>query len=239
VKPSLLGIHYSPWSQKARHALAAADVDYDYTEYQPVFGEPMLRMKAKQWRGRVSVPILLTDGGALRDSFEIAQFAAAQTPSLIPPGYEDIVATWNERSDRLLALGRRRTTALVKADPAALLENLPKPLRKMGPVSRGLGVFGARFLQKKYDMDTSTSLEACEAEMRSILVTLRGGLATGAHLIGSDLTYADITMAVSLTFVKPHGDVRIGRQSRPHWSVDALVEEFSSLFEWRDAIYAR
>ena len=59
----LLGLPYSPWSEKARWALDARKVPYKYKVYAPLVGEPALRFKLKKWSGPVSVPLQRVGAG--------------------------------------------------------------------------------------------------------------------------------------------------------------------------------
>src|SRR6185369_10337053 len=69
----LIGIPYSPWSEKARWALDVRRVPYVSRLYKPLVGEPMLRLALRRWRGAVSVPVLREDNGRmLADSLAIA-----------------------------------------------------------------------------------------------------------------------------------------------------------------------
>ena len=63
MMPELLGLPYSPWSEKARWALDARRVPYREVTYAPLLGEPALRLKLKRWRGNVTVPVLTDDEG--------------------------------------------------------------------------------------------------------------------------------------------------------------------------------
>src|SRR5688572_15609277 len=110
--PTLLHLPYSPWSERARWALDAKDVTYIPRRYQPVVGEPALRLQLGRqlgrWRGPVSVPILFTATGPLTDSLDIARWADAHGsgPALFPTGADDTIAAWCRRSDDALAAGR-------------------------------------------------------------------------------------------------------------------------------------
>jgi glutathione S-transferase len=61
----LLALPFSPWSEKARWALDARGVPYDYRRYQPILGEPALRAKLRRARGPVTVPVLTTIDGVV------------------------------------------------------------------------------------------------------------------------------------------------------------------------------
>src|SRR5580698_1853504 len=91
----LLGLVYSPWTEKARWALDVRRVLYTFRPYQPILGEPALRLKLGRLRGRVSVPVLtLDDGRVLADSADIARWAdgRGEGPRLFPPEHEAAIA---------------------------------------------------------------------------------------------------------------------------------------------------
>ncbi|GMV42360.1 MAG: hypothetical protein AMXMBFR64_40760 [Myxococcales bacterium] len=236
---TLVGISYSPWTEKARFGLDVAGFSYRYREYLPMVGEPLLRLRAGRLRGRLTVPILLGDGPPISDSFAIVQHACARTGSdLLPARHEATITRWNALSERVLSTGRERTTLRVAQDPVALMESVPGALGKLGPASRALGRLGVRYLMKKYAFQDDAN-EARVARMGEALTTFRASLAGGDHLLDGRLTYADITMAVALQMVSPPPTTPIGPRSRIHWTVPELVTEFGDLISWRDRLYAR
>lgn len=236
---TLVGISYSPWTEKARFALDLSGLSYRYREYLPMVGEPLLRLRAGRLRGRLTVPILLGAGGPITDSFAIVRHACALTGSdLLPTEHEAAIARWNAFSETVLSTGRERTTLRVAQDPIALMESVPGALGRLGPLSRALGRLGVRYLTKKYAFQEQAD-EARLALMREALTELRATLASGDHLLDGRLTYADITMAVALQMVSPPERTPIGPRSRVHWTVPELVAEFGDLVAWRDRLYAR
>lgn len=235
---TLYGIPYSPWSEKARWALTAAKVPYREVTYVPMVGEAVLRAKLKQWTGRVSVPVLLTAEGPVRDSLEIARWASRHGESLFPTAAVSEIEAWNRRSEEALDAGRARTTLLVSRDPDAMLENLPRPLRRLGPASKALGRAGVLYLERKYGFGGDGE-EALTARIRAALQPLQSALQGREYLVDGRFTHADITMAVALQVVRPPPHIRVGRLSRRHWTNDALSAEFPELLAWRDQLIAR
>lgn len=234
---TLIGVSYSPWSEKARWGLELCGLAYTYREYLPMIGEPALRLELRRFRGKVSVPILLTEEGPVADSLRIVEWGCAHgARSIIPSEHTAAITTWNALSERALAVGRERTTLSVARDPVALVESVPGVFRRLGPISRGIGKLGVRFLERKYAFQPQDDARRVET-LRDVLAALRKGLAGGEHLVGGTLTYADITMAVSLQFVSPPERIRLGKHSRPHWTVPSLVEEFADVIAWRDRLY--
>ena len=115
---------FSPWSHKARCALAHHALAPKPHLYAPLFGEPALRLKLRKLRGRVSVPVLFTPDGALTDSWQIALYAdrvGSGTP-LIPHAKQGEVADWNAASERMLSAARSCAMLRVLETPAAVLE---------------------------------------------------------------------------------------------------------------------
>jgi glutathione S-transferase len=126
----LLGLPYSPWTEKARWALDARGVPYEFRHYQPLLGEPALRAKLRRLRGRVSVPVLTDDAGAVvGDSADIARWAdgRGEGPTFFPAEHADAIAEWVALSERALAAGRALALARVLEDDEALLELVPDP----------------------------------------------------------------------------------------------------------------
>src|SRR5215468_11323456 len=115
----LLGLSYSPWTEKARWALDARRVPYTFRHYQPLLGEPALRLKTRRLAGRVTVPVLTTsDGRVLADSADIARWAGerGEGPLLFPAEHEATVARFVSLSERALAAGRALSLARMLAD---------------------------------------------------------------------------------------------------------------------------
>src|SRR5579871_3919871 len=115
----LLGLVYSPWSEKARFALDVRRVPYRFRHYQPLVGEPALRVKLRRFTGRVSVPVLtLDDGRVLSDSADIARWADGhgEGPRLFPPQHEAAIAGFIGLSERALAAGRALSLHRMLAD---------------------------------------------------------------------------------------------------------------------------
>lgn len=239
----LLHIPYSPWSEKARWALEARGVPYQSRWYQPLLGEPELRVRLKRWRGPVSVPVLFTPRGPIADSLAIARFADGEGTTgaaLFPIGSDAAIARFNALSERGLAAGRARSLARVLADDDALREMLPKPLRApLGAVGVKIAAGGVRRTLEKYGATRHSDADHL-ATLQSVLGELRVALGGGDHLIGDALSYADIAAAQVLGFVTPpERGLRIGRHNRAAFTDGALAAEFADLVAWRDALYAR
>ncbi|TNC90555.1 MAG: hypothetical protein CSH49_02400 [Alcanivorax sp.] len=69
----LIGMPLSVATQRALWALDYAEVAYQFEEYLPQISTPWLRLRTRRWRGPISVPVLLGEGGlCLLDSWDIA-----------------------------------------------------------------------------------------------------------------------------------------------------------------------
>jgi len=242
----LLAIRTSPWSERARWALDHSGVDYRYREFQLMLSEPAARLRLGDWRGRVTAPALLRDGGApLRESVDIARWADGQrapgTPSLFPDDsaadVDRIIAT----TDPALEAGRARATRRIADDRAARLENLPpgipSPLR---PLLAPVAAFGVRYFVRKYDMAGRSDAGDSQV-LRAALTDVREALAGREYLCGDQFTFADIAAAVVLHFVDfpAVGPGRLGPANRNCWGDPELASEFADLVEWRDSLYAK
>jgi glutathione S-transferase len=132
--PELLGLPYSPWSERASWALDVRAIRYTHRRYQPLLGEPALRLKLRTWTGRVSVPVLTTDDGrVIADSTEIGRWADrhGSGPTLFPPGDDAVISRMVALADRGLAAGRARSLIQLMDDPAGTREMVPRPLRRV------------------------------------------------------------------------------------------------------------
>jgi glutathione S-transferase len=241
--PELLGLPFSPWSEKARWALQARGVPYEERLYMPLLGEPLLRLKLRRWTGNVTVPVLTDDhGSVVADSVDIARWAdeRGSGPALFPPGLGAEVAHFVELSERGLAAGRALSLARMLEDDEALREMVPKPLRRpLGRVARHVGALGIRRTLRKYAPGEGRA--KAEAALTAALDELREALAMQAGspktLLGS-FTFADIAMAQVLAFVEPpRFGLRIGRASRASFTDPALRERYADLLAWRDELY--
>ncbi len=243
---TLLGLPYSPWSEKARWALDARHVPYTYRTYAPLVGEPSLRLKLRRWTGPVSVPALIDEQGrTISDSANIARWADArgEGPTLFPAALEREISGYVELSERGLAAGRALSLFRVLEDREALEEMVPKGVRAAtGRLAAPIGAFGIRRTLRKYGSDRSDRT-AHERDLAEVLDALRTAVASvpatpsPKTLLGR-FTFADVAMAQVLAFVHPPAfGLRIGAASRRNFTDTAMAERYSDLVEWRDALY--
>ena len=74
TQPTLYGLAYSPWTERARWALDHVGFDYHFQSYIPGISEPRLRMRLRRFRGPVTVPVLF-GLQVYEDSSAIAELA--------------------------------------------------------------------------------------------------------------------------------------------------------------------
>ncbi|MEZ4307024.1 MAG: glutathione S-transferase N-terminal domain-containing protein [Polyangiaceae bacterium] len=123
----LVGLSYSPWTEKARWALEHHSVSFRYVEHMPMVGELALRWRVGRPTGKATVPVLSTPGGPVTDSLAIAEYAEHQGRGarLFPAGKRGAIAQWNARSESLLAAARGLVVARTARNEGALAEALP------------------------------------------------------------------------------------------------------------------
>lgn len=240
----LLGLPFSPWSEKACWALDVRHVPYRYRLYQPIVGEPALRMKTKRWHGKVTVPVL-TDarGHVYDDSAKIARFADAhgEGPRLFPPEQEQRVEHWIELSERGTAAGRILALERQVEDPQALAELVPRGVpRLLRTPATKLVKLALRRTLAKYGTPRPSTDEARET-LRAVLDELRSDLVgsptTPATILGS-FSFADIAASQLLGFVSPAAfGLKLGQASRRCYHDPELAREYPDLIAWRDALY--
>jgi glutathione S-transferase len=237
----LLALPYSPWSEKARWALDVRGVPYDYRRYQPLLGEPALRVKLRRVRGRVTVPVLTTDDGVvLSDSTDIARWADArgEGPSLFPAEHEEAIARFIALSDRALDAARALTLARMQDAPDALAEMVPRPMKAIPGLAARVGGFGIWRTFRKYGGHEG-KLEERRRTLESALDEVRAALRKRETLLGT-FTYADIAASQAIVAACPPAfGLKLGPASRKCWSDEALAASYGDLVAWRDALYEK
>jgi glutathione S-transferase len=240
--PELLGLPYSPWSEKARWALEARGIAYEMKLYQPLLGELGLRRKLGKWSGVVSVPVLTDDDGrVIGDSADIARWAdeRGSGPTMFPAGEAAAVERFIALSDRGLAAGRALSLLKVLDDHEAVLEMVPRKLRKV-PGTLALTRAGiARTLRKYRGL---RDRDQARAELAHVLDEITAVLAkapgAGVKTLLGRFTFADVAVAQVLAFVEPPAfGLKLGKATRRSFSDDELRTRFVDLVTWRDALY--
>lgn len=239
-EPTLVYLSYSPWSAKARWALAHHGVSYRKRHYVPMLGEPALRLRMRRLVGRVTLPVWIDGDRVLTDSFEIAREAERighGTP-LFPEGADADVAAWNELGERMLAVGRARIVRLARAHEDMRLEFVHAPLRRVRPLALRLAAQCLGYFERKYALrDVPVDDEGI---LRDGFDRLRAAIGDGGHVLGG-FSYADIAMALTVTFIVPPAPplLRMGDASRRRLGDEGLARDYSDLVRWRDGLLAR
>ena len=232
TQPIVFGLAYSPWTYKARWALARAGIQYRYREYLPMVGKAGMRLRLNRWSSPITVPLMQVGKDVYSSSWDIACFAdgddALQTSN-------PAVKRWNESADRLLELGRIRISLAIQDDRDALKAAVPPMLQNL-PGAVALAKMGANYMLKTYPV--STQPEHIEKEMAAILEQVREGL-SGRATLGDKPSYADMTVASSLQMISPVSEALIPLDPRLKsvWSSPTLAESFGDLCAWRDEIF--
>lgn len=242
MTPLLIHLPYSPWSERARWALDARAVPHERRTYQPLLGEPELRVRLRKWSGPVSVPVLLTEDNAIADSDAIARWAdeRGSGPSLFPEEHLDAIDHWIRRSQEGLAAGRAVSLVRVLADDAAVVELTPPWMRKLGPIARAVGRSGVARTRRKYSGNARAD-EEHQKTLESVLDELRTALGPSPTTLLGTFTFADICAAQVLCFVAPPDRkyLRLGKANAAAFGDPALATKYRDLVEWRDALYAK
>ena len=245
----LLGLPYSPWSEKARWALDVRRVPYTFRYYQPLLGEPALRLRLRQPGGRVSVPVLLTDeGGAIADSLHIARWAddRGEGPRLFPTELGPAIERFVALSERGSAAGRALSLPRILADDEALGELLPKRLRaSLGPLGKPVAAFGVWRTLHKYGghrADAGEHRRAVAEVLDKIRATLAAAPAPAAgepRTLFGRFTFADIAAAqVIVALAIPARGLKLGAGSARCYVDPELRAGYGDLVDWRDTLYA-
>lgn len=241
AKPTLYCIHYSPWSEKARWALAVRQVAYRKFEFLPMIHTLRARAHSRRWSGKLTVPLLVADGQSYMDSFEIAQWAEqhGSGPSLFPPGQVEACAAWNRRSEVVSQNGRALVTPRIAADAAASREQVPGFLQWLGPAGLPVVSLGVRYLTGKYALSDGSETQR-RAAMAAELQAARQALQGQEYLLGQ-FSIADIAVCCGLQMVEPVADqyLRLLPATRRCWRDPELAEQFGDILAWRDQIFAR
>lgn len=239
----LIALPYSPWSEKARWALDHHRIDYKYSEHAPLVGDLRLRVLLRKPKGHVTVPILEDGGRWFTDSLEIAKHAdrIGSGSRLFPGDKLGAIEAWNQKSEAALAAGRAVMILQSVESPETVAASLPPGVP--APLKPLLVPVAARFLEgfiSKYKMrDGAGSHERLRT---GVLDDMRAALSGGRrYLLGDDLSYADIAMAVVLQLVNPVDEryMAVGPGGREGWTNSDLRDRYGDLIAWRDDLYSK
>jgi glutathione S-transferase len=246
AKPSpslrLVVLPVSPWSEHARWALDHHRLVYESIEHVPFLGERRLRRLVGPGK-RATVPILIADGQAITDSWDIARYAdrEGQGSPLFPEGREADVRSWNELSETTKRTGRALIVAAMLESPAALDEGLPPPVpQAVRPLLRPVTRYGSKWFARKYGLRFDEA-PAQLAVLRSTLDKVREALAKGSPYLLGGFSYADIVMATCLQAIAPVDGpyLPLGPATRKVWTRADLATEYADLIAWRDGLYEK
>jgi glutathione S-transferase len=237
----LVGEGFAPWTEKARWALDHHRIAYRYEEYTPLVSEPWLRIRARRFRGLISVPYLLGPGLSLGDSFAIALYTdrIGGGEPLAPAELAIEIHEWNQRSERIMRAGRAQIMSRTAADPALQAESLPPSVpRSLRTLFAGSARIALAYLRWKYAVRPLTD-EVLEPELAAIRAAL-GRQPSARPLLGR-FTLADIAIVAALQAVRPHPryPTGLGPKLREGWARPALASRWEDVLAWRDAMIER
>lgn len=240
---TLVGLGYSPWTERARWALDHHLLAFRYREHLPIAGNAWLRVAARRPIGRVSVPFLADDVGArVLGSSAIAAYAerVGTGARLLPAGSERAIEAAVAACDAILDVARARVVARTKRDPEAQIEATPAYVprslaARMKPIARAT----AAAIAWKYGSPEGTD-DDVERVMVPRLDAIAERLRGREHVAGDGFTFADVAVASMLQCVRPveHPRWSVGPATRRAWTEPALAGRFAPLLAWRDRIYA-
>ena len=241
--PTLYGLAYSPWTERARWALDHHNIAHRYREHVPMLGEPVLRLLARKSGQQVATVPLYRDGQrVLGDSLQILRHADAigSGPTLLPEGLD--VAAWHARVEAALLTVRKRVTRNTLESQAALTEAASAAVPSaVASLFKPVAVMGARHFARKYRFDPNEISAEAEAEaLRPLLKDLRGQIGDGDY-VGDAFSAIDILATNLLQAVEPCPNryIALGPATREAWRLPPLVDEFADLIAWRDRLYTR
>jgi glutathione S-transferase len=232
----LYAMPYSPWSERARWALLHHRLAFEEIVHTPLVGEFTLRMRARQFTGKVTVPLLRDGKHVVMDSLHIAEYADTRGHGtrLFPEAHAGDIGRLNERAEVVFRAGRIKLLELGRASDEAAREFLPAPLRAL-PFAAASSRLGSRFVARKHD----AAGDDVDAVLRNGFLEIRK-LLEGRAFVFDAFSYADILAATTLQFLKPVDDryIPLGPRTREGLTNAGLVSEFGDLVAWRDALYA-
>jgi glutathione S-transferase len=234
---TLVGLHHSPWTERARWALDHHGVVHRFEEYVPILGELPLRLRLRMLRGKLTVPVLFAGDTVLRESLDIVRWAdehGSGSP-LAPADLAAEVRRWTEQANRAFEAGRSLYVRALLADPEALAEQAPSFL---GPARSMSARIGTALFQRKHALVTR-SVDDDEAVVSAAFDALRAALA-GDYLLGR-FTLADVEMAVALQHIAPVADrfIHLTPAARRCAEQRHIAARYPDLVSWRDRLYQR
>lgn len=238
---TLIGLAYSPWTERARWALDYHALSHRFVPYTPMLGEPLLRARTRRLVGRISVPVLLTPEGPVHDSARIARYADRVGPGrpLVPAEHEDVIDAWRDRIEVALDAARPLLFQRMLGHPEALAAAVPAFIPSVArPIA---GAAGVHYLRLKYGAmgdEAHRKARIVEGALQTVTDALeRSG---GVFLLG-EFTFADMIAATFLTMIRPAEGrwAKLTRAEHEAWTHPELAAKYEDLLHWRDALYDR
>lgn len=241
--PEFVSLIYSPWSEKARWALEHHQIAYKATAFQPLIGEPGLKLRMRRF-GKLSVPLLYDGERWVTDSFDIARWADAHGEGTSFQADRSEVEHFNALGERALEHARAIGLVRILHHDTWALSLVPKHLRPLlGPLALPIAKNGIKRTLAKYD-SLSVPLDEQRAHLADLLEEIRAALGEGddveqARTLLPTFSYADIAVAQVLQMIEPKnlGGFRISREGQEGYRDPELAERFADLSAWRDALY--
>jgi glutathione S-transferase len=237
---TLVVLRYSPYSERARWALDHHSLRYRLVHHEPFIGERRLRRLIGDPARRATVPVLVSPGVLLTDSWDIALHAdrIGGAEKLVPEADAAAIAELRALADEAMNFGRVLVTRALLDSNAALDEVAPRYIPHfLRPLFRPVARYGTRWFGRKYALDLG-ELEHPRQKVRSALARFREQLGQKPYLLGH-FSYADILVCSVLQGIRPpeHAAVRLRPASRAAWTQVELAAEFEDLLAWRDTVY--
>lgn len=236
----LVGMYFSPWTERARWALDYHKIPYRYVEYTTLLGQPLLRLRAGKPFGKVSVPLLITPNERVNDSFEIAAYSdrKSEKEPLVPSAHFEEIRNWTESAELALYSARLRATRRIQVSSEALADRLPdytpKVLRK---AFVPMAYVATEYILRKYQLEDDGD-EKLLRNMDEFFNKANNAL-SGRRLVFDNLSFADIVIATAIQAITPVEDkyIYLGSPSRKCMCEPTLEKKYSSLIKWRDVVY--
>ncbi|MFN0245641.1 MAG: glutathione S-transferase family protein [Kofleriaceae bacterium] len=223
---------YSPWCERARWALQHHGIPFREIEQKPLLAEVTLRLLLGTLE-RVTVPLFMDGNTHLVSSDAIARHGdlVGTGKPLFPVGHEAEIASWMNTSELVMVNGRAQLLPRIAASRDA---------RREGAPMAWMTTIGVRHLMRKYAVRAADG-PIHDAESRRALDRVRLALGQRDHLVGESLTYADITIAAALQFVRPVDDrwIELRPATRIAWTNEPLAKAYADVLDWRDRLYAK
>jgi len=247
----LVGIAYSPWSEKARWVLDFHQLPYRYREHLVLLGDALLELRLRraglQLSEGATVPVLFEGRSVTVGSFEILlkiDRSVSPENQLCPEGRLPEVKHFNLLAETIMSAGRalymERLKVSVDAQLASFPPFVPDFLRPalLPLVTQGIESVDEQFgISRKRPSDYSNQLLQCLVGLRKH----REYEAQGDFLLGDRFSSADLMAASALSVIRPHRSFaeRCPQALVDVWTHPELSREFVDLLEWRDRIYEK